>query len=286
MKVQISKFFKDSIVFFLAGVILSAAVEIAIDVPAQRYIGIFIAFVSLFIVYVTITLVITHRKMNEQLDQLGLASLLIYEPTESTESFVRAMEIVRAAKHQVLVLSHYVPSSSTFQFPETRKDYLVRGIEQQIKLHLENPAAPKFTYKRIVQSSKAEEANRLLRQDLIPGDVETFEHCGRVFELIKNRRTSNVDIEFRISEPVYSMPSMMVVDSKYVLFAMSTKPPRLSMTHKQLEFAGSLIIEDRDGKAARGFESIFERLLQNSFAIESVEDKSLTLSEKSGLTDT
>lgn len=270
MPSSLRKLFRDDIVFFVAGVIITAAVELAIEVPVQRYSSVFIAFVSLFIVYTMVTQKLLYDKVSQQLQQTGLTTLWLYEPSQSTESFTKALEIVRAAKYQVLVLSHYIPSGAPFDFPQARSDYLVRGLEKHLQARIEDPAMSKFTYSRIIQSDIADQANGVLGQHLMTGDVDTFEHCRRVYGMLKNQKPGNVDVELRISDPIHAMPSMMIVDDRYILFAMSTKPPKMTEGDKQVEFAGALIIEDRYGDSIPGFQGIYERLLQNSQVIDTV----------------
>lgn len=273
MKTWMRKLTRESAVIFIAGAILSAAADIIIGASVEKYIGVLLIFVSLFILYTAITLRIMHKEISVQLDQIGLTSLWIYEPAKARESYKKAAEIVRSARREVLIISHYVPPTPSVKTPEARENLFFSALEKVIAARLEDPATQAFTYSRIVQSDEARVAEGILREQMLGGDPQGFEHCNRVFGMLRDKRPgSNVSVRLVISEPIPSFPSMMIVDDRYMLFAFTCKSHGLASAGKELGFAGALVVEDRSGKTVQGFKNIFDGFLENSYPIRIVED--------------
>lgn len=275
MKTWMRKLARESVIAFIAGAILSAAADIIIGASAERYIGVLLIFVSLFILYTIITLRIMHKEVSVQLDQIGLTSLWIYEPAKARESYERAAEIVRSARHGVSIVSHYIPPTLTIKIPEARENPFFKVLEKVVAERLDDPATQAFTYNRIVQSNEAGVAEGVLRGEMLGGDIQGFGHCSRVFRMLKDKSSSgNVSVRFLISEPIPSFPSMMIVDDRYVLLAFTSKSRGLASATEEITFAGALVIEDRSGKTVRGFKNIFDGFRENSYPIRTVEDSS------------
>jgi hypothetical protein len=282
MKSKAEIFIRDSVVLFIAGILVSVAVERAIsNIP----IGILIAIIVLFVVYATLALGITHRKIDRQIDRFGLSTVVLQESTDfnNPEIYEKAKEIVLTAKEYIFVLTYNNPVISNIDYPTSRINFLLDGIEQVIKKQIEQFPDHLFSYKRIIQSEKAVEAGRVLKSDFMEGDSQTLEHCQRVALMMRDKISRNVNVEFFISRPVPSFPSMMIVDDKYVLLGLVTKPPKISGTSKGMMVAGALIIEDRDGKTVKGFKSIAERFLQDSEKIDKIEDLALVSANQNPL---
>jgi hypothetical protein len=271
MPTKVSRFLRQSVVIFLAGAILSAAVDLALGSLAERHVGILLILFSIFVLYTFLTFGDVGSQVNKQLDLLGLTSLWIYDPDEPTESYIQVSEIVRSAKRRVLVIGPYIPVHPPTKIPEGRTGYL-KILEKVIKSQLDNQADSPFIYKRVIQSDRAAEAQGILRKELFGRDVQTYEHCKRVCEMLKAKPSALVNVEFAVSDPLPTLPSLLIIDDKYIIFALSTRRYRMDTREGELVFGGSLIIEDHSGKHAQSFRNIFDRIYQGSSPISVVDN--------------
>lgn len=254
-------FLRESIVVFLAGALLSAALDVILGNVAQRYVGILIALVSLLTLAAIATLSSTHGRINSQLDSLGTTSVWVHEPKEV---YRRATEIIRGAQRRVLVISAYIPPKPAAKMPSDRPGYL-EAIEHVIRRQIDTPKGPSFTYQRILQSSRADEVDHILRDDLLGEEPEqTFEHCRRVFEMTKEEKCDRIDIRLFIGEPVPSLPSLLVVDDRYVLVAFISPYHRFGEREQSVEMIGAIFVEDRTGQVVAESERIFNRFAHAS----------------------
>src|SRR5215216_6365852 len=129
---SIRRIFQHSIVVFIAGFILNAAIDIALGDVANKNVGIILAIFTIFILYTVATLRETNININSQVAQLGLTSTWISDPKEAYE---RVTEIVHSAQNSILALSLYMPSKHRLKLPLDRPKYL-EAIEQIIERRL------------------------------------------------------------------------------------------------------------------------------------------------------
>jgi len=266
----IRTFLKEPVVIFLAGAILSAAVDVAVGNVAQRYVSVLLILVSVFILYTAATFGEMRKGIEGQLDKLSLTSVWTHGPEET---YQRAAHIVSSAQSSILVLNHYMLATPITKMPKERPEYM-KAIETAIRKRLDNPANSPFVYKRILQSEKASQAQGILQRGLLNEEpAQTYEHCREVFRMAKHRpsdRSDRVEVALVISEPIASFPSMMIVDGKYVL--VSIVSPSREFGETSTKFIGGLIIEDRTGQKVKDFERVFNRIYEMSSAIHAVED--------------
>lgn len=265
----IQRFWRQSILVFFIGFIVTSAIQVVLEQPASKYIQVLTVMVVFYTAYSLITISLTRHAVNTQLDQIGLLSFWMTEQNESNEGFIKSRDVVLSAQNSILVLSHYIPENSEIEFSETRKSYLIDGIEQVIKSRLAQPEAPAITYRRIIQTNDAMR-NGTLTEQMMKGDPQTFEHCKRIFDTLTGKMYNNVYVDFRVSNPIPSFPNMLVVDNRYILFALSTRAPRLATPQHKYINVGVFLIEDRHGKTIQGFINVFNRFFESSHPIAEV----------------
>lgn len=265
----IQKFFRESFVLFLAGVVLSAAIDVMLGRIVQRYVGVLLVFVSVFILYTVVTMGEMRKRIDGQLDRLELTAVWIHKPEEV---YQRGAEIIRSAQNSILAINPYALGTPVLIMPKERPSYL-EAIEQVIKRHLDESSSSSFVYTRVLQAEKASQVEGRLGRDLLNEQPpQSFDHCKRVFSMVKGKPNGRVEVMLYASEPLLSAPSMLIVDDKYVALAMLAPRQKLGEAEHSLELMGALFIEDRTGQRILDFKRIFEKVCQNSHRIYLVED--------------
>ena len=267
-----SKFWKDSVVIFLAGAVLSAGLGLIVDVSANQYVGLFSVFLSLLIIYTIAVVRGIQSSINRSVDLFKLRSAWIQEPTSgATEGYGKCKEIVLSAKKSILVLSHYSSSENPVTFPDSRGGYLFDGIESILKTRLREKDSY-FLYQRLVQIDAFDIFDGILNNDYT-GDAQMISHVQNIFQIVKDVPSENAHVDVRACRPIHSFPSMILVDDIYAIIALSTKSSSTE-SHDHFSLNGLFFIEDHEGRTIQGFKTIFSRFEQGSKAINETKSQS------------
>jgi hypothetical protein len=265
------------VITFAAGTILSAGVGILLTDALQRNLALLVIAVSILVLS---TMIFADRIAESVESHLikhhPSVSFSTYGEEQVEEGLKRMSDTVRRAKNSIVILSAAVSShqnSIQLRMPAGREKYL-RTIESTIKNKLDHERTNNFKYRRILQSNNISEASpNTLRSDQT--DLQTFEHCRRVFETLSTSpRRNRVDFDLAIRRPVLSCPSILVVDEEYVNLVIPGENREFNEAGVRTKVAlieqASVSIEDRSGEIAQHYVQLIEQLAQEAMQIDEI----------------
>lgn len=260
---------RGTVAVFLAGFVLTGALSLAIDEWPKIHLPTFVLFVSVLIVYTIIAAEKTRRDIDKKLDQLELTTIGVFR---AEKMYRRAIEDILSAKESILVIGPYLPPVETRVAPEEEERLKYHeAIEEVIRRRLADPSGGDFVYKRVVQSERAAEAaSGVLTEDLLmESPPHYFSHCKQLYDLMQKNPDARVKVDIRVGEPIPSLPSVLMVDNRYLHIAFPTRRKReFGGTGETYLLKGAMVIEDRTGGGIGEFTAkVFHPIHQSSYEI-------------------
>ncbi len=278
---------------FIAGIILGTVIQIFLEKPILNSLIFLLIFFSIYLSYTVITIEKTNSGMYDimnkdhenailQLQRLSKETLVIAQSLglnirwipnpsfEEDKGYELSLDIVKKAEKSVYIISDYSPQDRPITYTKERGEYL-SAIGRVVNEHITHN--DQFEYKRILQSDRADDVHRVIERRHLEGDEQTFNHCGEVISSIQSKRTA-VTVQFFVSKPIPSAPSVLLVDHRYILFTIPGKKGAIdsnSVDHADLATFGVLYIEDYNGKLAADFKKMFDTFAADSKPIANVE---------------
>ncbi len=192
--------------------------------------------------------------------------------------YERSLEIIKKAKKSIVIIGDYSPENQALDSSKERIDYF-KAIENVIEKHVAPQYSEHFKYVRIMQrSDKVYEDLRTkfngddvkLNLEDMKGDEDAFSHCYTINKIKQDKPliSRNVEVRLFISRYVPSLPSMLIVDDKHVLFTIPKKNPPLE-GNKRLATAGVLhLIDNNFGKGLiNPMKEVFDSVRSRSIEI-------------------
>jgi hypothetical protein len=260
--------FKDSVVIFISGFLLSTAIKLIFGDIAGRSTGILIASNVLFVVWAIVTLREFRKDLDERVEKIGTNYEFVYDPKEL---YSRITSLVQKAQKRVWVISIHYPSSPRIQMPDERPAYLTE-IEKIIQSKLKDNS--RFEYKRVLQTENAAERGNAFSEDLLnEKPPQTFLHYQRIFSVLKKYSRSRVAVELHVCPPIASFPSLIIIDDRYFAMAFITPHHEPGDSEQHLEVYGGLFVEDPTGQKISEMEVVFNRVSIDSTLVYGLEAK-------------
>jgi hypothetical protein len=286
-------FFNVPIITFIAGGLLATAIQIFFEKSILGNFLLLLIFISIYIFYTIVTIermnkatikdvsnnhketigVLEYLQNNvfAYVQSLGVTVRWIPNPTvEKDEGYELSLRIVQNAQDSIYIISDYSPHDRPISYTDERNEYL-SVIARVVNEHISHN--DHFEYKRILQSDKADQVRRILERRHLEGDEQTFMHCGDVIKSLQTNKT-RVIVQFFVSKPIPSSPSVLIVDQKHILFTIPGKKSvigSINSDYADLTTIGVLHIEDFTGKVAADFKRMFDSFANDSVIIANVE---------------
>ena len=192
--------------------------------------------------------------------------------------YLKSLDIIKKAKESIYIVGDFSPPNQKLNSTEERIDYL-NAIEEVVRKYLSPEEHSKFIYCRIMQrpdniyqklkGKDVSEGISLTKEDML-GDEEAFKHCYEINLLKRSRpkQTKNVDIQLSICRFVPSLPSLLIVDNKHLLFTIPKKNSSFGNS-KPISTIGVIhFIDKKDGQAIiKYFLDVFSSLQNLSIPI-------------------
>lgn len=200
--------------------------------------------------------------------------------------YLESLNKIRGAQKSILIIGDFSPEWMPLRPPARRNQYLIE-IEKRLKDAIEDRNINGFNYTRIIQREKhivrnvLKNDNQLSEQDM-RFDEQAFVHSYEAQKIYNDFKggESGVQVEIRLSEPIPNCPSILLIDSEYMLFTIPIQTD-YNLDSRYIGTDGVLIFQDlADGKAfAERFEEIIRKAIIESERVK-VEKPSEQLTEK------
>jgi len=247
--------FKEPVIYFFSGVLLSIGIKLLIADIVENHLWIFLSFTAIFIMYTVVTLEINRKKLSDQLDRFGYSVIWV---SGAKEVYDRASAIISSAQDSILVVQPYIPEDQQANSPKERNDYFT-AIEQKIEKHI-NDSCSNFTYKRLIQSDKADQIEGILTKAIF-NEPQSFSHCKRILHMVKKKTACEVG--FYVRKPMATFPSFYIVDDRHVSLLMFIVNQGSGEAHQSLKVIGGLFIEDRSGQFVSDFKHMYNNVIND-----------------------
>jgi hypothetical protein len=169
------------------------------------------------------------------------------------EAYKTSKSEVEKAQERIIIVSDYSPKREMLEVTGKRQEYY-KAIEEVIEKNIQADRSSPFHYVRFMQrdpenykliKNNERGQGKIDKYDFINGDEQGFCHCKRILKL-KDKYKDNFNLELWVTPNIPSMPSILIVDTKKMLF---TIPERIE-GRSAMETAGVLIFTDNtDGKS-------------------------------------
>lgn len=191
--------------------------------------------------------------------------------------YIESFEQIKKASKAIYIVGDYSPSDQSIDSSRERLDYFL-AIEEVIEKHIKSNSYQEFKYVRIMQRNEADfkrleqnSNNKIVKlsEEHLNGDEDGFQHCMKILKMKKDNfeQGQNVEIRLYVSKFVPSLPSILIVDEKHLLFTIPKKRPPLE--GQNIITAGVIhFMDNKDGNSiVNSFKSIFESIRADSIEV-------------------
>jgi len=225
------------------------------------------------------------RKLEVKIDHLqDIEVYYIQNKDENDLGYKKSLEVIARATSRIWIIGDFSPDWQPLHTTGERSEYL-KAIEDVIKSHTTNDTT--FEYRRVVQRDQNVIDNMtragqeiFLQADDMRGDEQAYEHCYRVSRLKQQASNSRVSVSLRVSRPIPSSPSILLVDNKYMLFTIPEKTRHNDGEHGYgLKSAGVLYFEDKRGgdSLIKKFEKLYHTMYMDASEVYRVQEPPIRL---------
>ncbi len=223
----------------------------------------------------------TLKGIKHKVDKLGKQPIhteyILSSPHED-KGYQESLMRIRDARKEILIIGDYSPENFHLKTTDKRNEYF-EEIEKKIEQAIADDSIGNFKYTRIIVrentiNSRNSDGKLELRKSDMKGDEQSFIHLCRVKKIYNDKSPliNGVNINFKVSKPIPNLPSILLIDGKYMLITM---PMIEDSDFSQFITDGVIYftfeIDDIDGKISNKaeksvarFQSIFDKISNNA----------------------
>ncbi|MGH3717547.1 MAG: hypothetical protein ACRDRI_01665 [Pseudonocardiaceae bacterium] len=188
---------------------------------------------------------------------------------------------VLRARKQILIVGDYCPppgeGAALDKLPEHRSEFL-QAIEAMLAKRLEGDpgSAPLLEYRRFIQRpinvynmikgrEMAGNPGITLEPGDTVGDIQVFEHCMRVLDIVtrdETREGERIRVQIKVIPFLPNRPSVLLVDDRDVQFIIPTRIDSPGDKCAQQGLLGAFVLEDKAGgsEVCYPFTKLFDKI--------------------------
>jgi hypothetical protein len=193
----------------------------------------------------------------------------------SKDAFDYCKTILLRATQSIYVIGPHFPGHTQRPSTSQHDQYLVDAMDKAIARHLDDDPqrsdeARQFQYFRVIQFDPSFDVTALQEgtiDERAIGNASLAAHIKSAIEL-RNRADGAISLHISARPFVPSMPSVLVIDERYVFFSLPTNTAIADGTDPQLDYNFVFEVEDKTGNVPRHFIRMITQLAASSTAFE------------------